>query len=116
MKTDPHCTFPSITLLLVHLRIFKDGLATELLRQTCKGGLIFMCLAACVSSYIHCDKKKTLILIIIALPSDLNAKAVLLMERRYSEVRTTFFVQLFLNVKLKRQSIAARCLGPSKSE
>ncbi len=32
------------------LRILKDGLAPELLRQMCKGGLIFMCLAAYVSS------------------------------------------------------------------
>ncbi len=32
------------------LRILKDGLATELLRKTCKGGLIFMCIAAYVSS------------------------------------------------------------------
>ena len=43
MKTDPPCTFPSITL-------FLDGLATELLRQTCKEGLIFVCIAAYVSS------------------------------------------------------------------
>ncbi len=92
MKTDPPCTFPSITLLLDHLskiwrttftfekwplveelklkhsrvghfafssaiitlnilghlvkkktslRILKDGLATELLRQACKGGSDF---------------------------------------------------------------------------
>ncbi len=32
------------------LWVLKDGLATELLRQTCKGGLTFLCIAACVSS------------------------------------------------------------------
>ena len=41
-----------MTLLIDYLlKIFqKDGLATELLRQMCKGGLIFMCLAAEVST------------------------------------------------------------------
>ena len=49
MKTDPLCTFPSITLLLDH------GEATEFLRQICKGDLIFMCLAVYESSNLkHC--------------------------------------------------------------
>ncbi len=38
------------------LRILKDGLATELLKQTCKGGRIFMRLSAYVSSNLKSFK------------------------------------------------------------
>ncbi len=34
------------TPLHVSLRFLKDGLATESLRETCKGGLIFMCFSS----------------------------------------------------------------------
>ncbi len=35
---------------MLSLRLLKDGLATELLRQTCKGGLIFSVFS---TMYIH---------------------------------------------------------------
>ncbi len=68
-KIIPPCSFPSTILLLDHLseiwvttfwhlvkklslRFLKDGPATELLREMCKGGVIFSVLASYLASYL----------------------------------------------------------------